>query len=153
MGSQRLYDYLDDNPFFDFRPTEFVNSPLNIARNHRMVSVNSALQVDITGQVSADSIGYRFYSGIGDRDPADPFAQKIVHFPLHQAHPYHEVSPDRFVLAERLSVLFRLLHASPPNLLVCSVPALMRCSASSRCSRDSEPWCAAMFSSPTRPDR
>jgi acyl-CoA hydrolase/L-amino acid N-acyltransferase YncA len=65
MGSKRLYDYLDDNPFFDFRPTEFVNSPINIARNHRMVSVNSALQVDITGQVSADSIGYRFYSGIG----------------------------------------------------------------------------------------
>ena len=65
MGSKQLYDYLDDNPFFDFRPTEFVNSPLNIARNHKMVSVNSALQVDITGQVSADSIGTRFYSGIG----------------------------------------------------------------------------------------
>jgi acyl-CoA hydrolase len=65
MGTKHLYDYLDDNPFFDFRPTEFVNSPLNIARNHRMVSVNSALQVDITGQVSADSIGARFYSGIG----------------------------------------------------------------------------------------
>jgi acyl-CoA hydrolase/L-amino acid N-acyltransferase YncA len=65
MGTKRLYDYLDDNPFFDFRPTEFVNSPLNIARNHRMVSINSALQIDITGQVSADSIGTRFYSGIG----------------------------------------------------------------------------------------
>jgi GNAT superfamily N-acetyltransferase len=65
MGTKQLYDYLDDNPFFDFRPTEFVNSPLNIARNHRMVSINSALQVDITGQVSADSIGSRFYSGIG----------------------------------------------------------------------------------------
>jgi acyl-CoA hydrolase/GNAT superfamily N-acetyltransferase len=65
MGTKQLYDYLDDNPFFDFRPTEFVNSPLNIARNHRMVSINSALQVDITGQVSADSIGTRFYSGIG----------------------------------------------------------------------------------------
>jgi acyl-CoA hydrolase len=48
MGTKRLYDYLDDNPFFDFRTTEFVNSPLNIARNHKMVSVNSALQVDIT---------------------------------------------------------------------------------------------------------
>jgi len=65
MGTKQLYDYLDDNPFFDFRPTEFVNSPLNIARNHKMVSINSALQVDITGQVSADSIGTRFYSGIG----------------------------------------------------------------------------------------
>ena len=65
MGTKQLYDYLDDNPFFDFRPTEFVNSPLNIARNHKMVSVNSALQVDITGQVSADSIGTRSYSSIG----------------------------------------------------------------------------------------
>lgn len=65
MGTKRLYDYVDDNPFFEFRPTEFVNSPLNIARNHKMVSINSALQVDITGQVSADSIGARFYSGIG----------------------------------------------------------------------------------------
>jgi acyl-CoA hydrolase len=65
MGTKRLYDYVDDNPFFEFRPTEFVNSPLNIARNHKMVSINSALAIDITGQVSADSIGYRFYSGIG----------------------------------------------------------------------------------------
>jgi acyl-CoA hydrolase/GNAT superfamily N-acetyltransferase len=65
MGTRRLYDYIDDNPFFEFRPTEFVNSPLNIARNHKMVSINSALAVDITGQVSADSIGFRFYSGIG----------------------------------------------------------------------------------------
>ena len=65
MGTKRLYDYVDENPFFEFRPTEFVNSPLNIARNHKMVSINSALAVDITGQVSADSIGFRFYSGIG----------------------------------------------------------------------------------------
>jgi transcription-repair coupling factor (superfamily II helicase) len=68
----------------------------------------------------------RFFLGASDPDPADPFAHKIQHLPLHQTHPYDEVSPDRFVLAERLSVFFRLLHASPPDLLVCSVPALMR---------------------------
>lgn len=65
MGTKRLYDFLDDNPFFEFHATEYVNSPQVIAQNNRMVSVNSALQVDITGQVCADSIGTHFYSGIG----------------------------------------------------------------------------------------
>jgi acyl-CoA hydrolase/GNAT superfamily N-acetyltransferase len=65
MGSRRLYDYVHDNPFFEFLPTEYVNDPAVIARNDRMISINSALQVDLTGQVCADSIGSRFYSGIG----------------------------------------------------------------------------------------
>jgi acyl-CoA hydrolase/GNAT superfamily N-acetyltransferase len=65
MGTRRLYDFVDDNPFFEFLPTEFVNDPSVIGRNDRMVSINSALQVDLTGQVCADSIGSRFYSGIG----------------------------------------------------------------------------------------
>jgi acyl-CoA hydrolase/GNAT superfamily N-acetyltransferase len=65
MGSRRLYDFVNDNPFFEFLPTEYVNDPLIIARNDRMISINSALQVDLTGQVCADSIGSRFYSGIG----------------------------------------------------------------------------------------
>lgn len=65
MGSRHLYDFLDDNPFFEFHRTEFVNSPRNIALNKKMVSINSALQVDVTGQVCADSIGPNFYSGIG----------------------------------------------------------------------------------------
>lgn len=65
MGSRRLYDFVDDNPFFEFLPTEYVNDPFVIARNDRMISINSALQVDLTGQVCADSIGSRFYSGIG----------------------------------------------------------------------------------------
>jgi acyl-CoA hydrolase/RimJ/RimL family protein N-acetyltransferase len=65
MGSRRLYDYVNDNPFFEFLPTEYVNDPFVIARNDRMISINSALQVDLTGQVCADSIGTRFYSGIG----------------------------------------------------------------------------------------
>jgi GNAT superfamily N-acetyltransferase/acyl CoA:acetate/3-ketoacid CoA transferase beta subunit len=65
MGSRRLYDFVHDNPFFEFLPTEYVNDPFVIARNDRMISINSALQVDLTGQVCADSIGTRFYSGIG----------------------------------------------------------------------------------------
>jgi acyl-CoA hydrolase/GNAT superfamily N-acetyltransferase len=65
MGSRRLYEFVDDNPFFEFLPTEVVNDPFVIARNDRMISINSALQVDLTGQVCADSIGTRFYSGIG----------------------------------------------------------------------------------------
>jgi acyl-CoA hydrolase/GNAT superfamily N-acetyltransferase len=65
MGTRRLYDHVDDNPFFLFLPTEQVNDPYIIAQNERMVSINSALQVDLTGQVCADSIGTRFYSGIG----------------------------------------------------------------------------------------
>ncbi len=65
MGSRRLYDFVHDNPFFEFLPTEFVNDPYQIAQHDKMVSVNSALQVDLTGQVCADSIGTRFYSGIG----------------------------------------------------------------------------------------
>jgi acyl-CoA hydrolase/GNAT superfamily N-acetyltransferase len=65
MGTKILYDYLDDNPFWEFRPTEYVNSPRIIAQNYRMVSINSAIQIDITGQVCADSIGSTLYSGIG----------------------------------------------------------------------------------------
>ena len=65
MGSRALYDFVNDNPFFEFLPTEFVNDPFVIARNDKMISINSALQIDLTGQVCADSIGTRFYSGIG----------------------------------------------------------------------------------------
>ena len=65
MGSQRLYDYIDDNPFFEFRPTEYVNDPFVIAQHDKMVGINVGLEVDLTGQVCADSLGYRFYSGIG----------------------------------------------------------------------------------------
>jgi acyl-CoA hydrolase/GNAT superfamily N-acetyltransferase len=65
MGSERLYRYVDDNPGFEFRPVEFTNDPFTIAQNARMVAINGALEVDLTGQVCADSIGYNFYSGIG----------------------------------------------------------------------------------------
>ena len=65
FGSRRLYDYLDRNPLFTFQPADYVNSPIRVARQHKMVAINSALEVDLTGQVCADSIGTRFYSGIG----------------------------------------------------------------------------------------
>ncbi|MBM4268723.1 MAG: GNAT family N-acetyltransferase [Deltaproteobacteria bacterium] len=65
MGSRRLYDYVDDNPIFEFRGVDYVNDPFVIAKNERMVAINSALQVDLTGQVCADSIGTKFFSGIG----------------------------------------------------------------------------------------
>ena len=65
LGTQRLYDFVDDNPIVELHPTEYINDPFNIARNDRMVSINSAIQVDLTGQVCADSMGTRMYSGVG----------------------------------------------------------------------------------------
>ncbi|MCX5877194.1 MAG: GNAT family N-acetyltransferase [Deltaproteobacteria bacterium] len=65
MGTQRLYDYIDNNPKFCFRPTEYVNDTHIIGRQHKMVAINMALEIDLTGQVCADSIGSLFYSGIG----------------------------------------------------------------------------------------
>ena len=65
MGSQRLYDYIDNNDFFEFHPSEYVNDPYVISQHDNMVSINGALEVDLTGQVCSDSLGYRFYSGIG----------------------------------------------------------------------------------------
>ena len=65
MGSQKLYDYIDNNPFFDFQPTEYVNDPFIIAQHDKMVAINVGLEIDLTGQVCADSLGYQFYSGIG----------------------------------------------------------------------------------------
>jgi acetyl-CoA hydrolase len=65
MGSQELYDFVDDNPMVEMHPVTFTNDPFHIAQNQRMVAINSAIEVDLTGQVCADSIGHQFYSGIG----------------------------------------------------------------------------------------
>ena len=67
MGSEKIYRYVDDNPVFYFRSSEFVNDPTVIARNDNLISISSALEVDLTGQVCSDSTGYLFYSGIGDQ--------------------------------------------------------------------------------------
>jgi acyl-CoA hydrolase/RimJ/RimL family protein N-acetyltransferase len=65
LGTEKLYRHVDNNPMYAFRPTEYVNDPAVIAQQHQMVAVNTALEVDLTGQVCADSLGSRFFSGIG----------------------------------------------------------------------------------------
>ncbi len=65
MGTRRLYDYIDNNPFFEFYPTEYVNDPFIIGQHDKMIAINVGLEIDLTGQVCADSLGYKFYSGIG----------------------------------------------------------------------------------------
>jgi 4-hydroxybutyrate CoA-transferase len=65
LGTKQLFDYVDNNPIFEFHPTAYTNDPALIARNDNMIAINSALQVDLTGQVCSDSIGTYFYSGIG----------------------------------------------------------------------------------------
>jgi 4-hydroxybutyrate CoA-transferase len=65
LGTREIFDFVDNNPVFEFHPTSYVNDPALIARNDKMVAINSALQIDLTGQVCSDSIGNQFYSGIG----------------------------------------------------------------------------------------
>ncbi|MFN2125095.1 MAG: acetyl-CoA hydrolase/transferase family protein, partial [Candidatus Promineifilaceae bacterium] len=65
FGSKRLYDFAHNNPMIELHPSDYVNDPFNIAQNDHMVAINSALQVDLTGQVCADSIGAQLYSGPG----------------------------------------------------------------------------------------
>jgi len=65
LGTRKLYDYVDNNPLFSFRPTEYVNNTFVISKQYKMVAINVALQVDLTGQVCADSLGTKFFSGIG----------------------------------------------------------------------------------------
>jgi len=65
LGSKKLYDYLDDNPAFAFLDIDYVNDPHVIRRNNKMVAINSAIEIDITGQVCSDSIGTYQFSGVG----------------------------------------------------------------------------------------
>jgi 4-hydroxybutyrate CoA-transferase len=65
LGSRKTFDFLDNNPFVEFHPTDYVNDPFVIARNDKMIAINSALSVDLTGQVCADSLGRSVYSGFG----------------------------------------------------------------------------------------
>lgn len=65
IGTKKLFEYIDNNPLIEFRSSKFVNDPFNIARNDKMVSINSAIQVDLSGQVCSDSFGTRIYSGFG----------------------------------------------------------------------------------------
>ena len=65
FGSQRLYQFVHNNPILELHPTDYVNDPFNIARNDNMVAINATLQVDLTGQVCSDSMGPTLYSGVG----------------------------------------------------------------------------------------
>jgi 4-hydroxybutyrate CoA-transferase len=65
LGTRKLFEFLDENPIFEFHPSAYTNDPFRIAQNDRMVAINSAIEVDLTGQVCAESIGAQFYSGFG----------------------------------------------------------------------------------------
>jgi acyl-CoA hydrolase len=65
IGSKRLYDYVDDNPFIEMKESSIVNDTARIRKNPKMIAINSAIEVDMTGQVCADSIGPHMYSGVG----------------------------------------------------------------------------------------
>jgi acetyl-CoA hydrolase len=65
LGRRKCFDFLDNNPFVEFHPTDYVNDPFIVAQNEKMVAINSAIAVDLTGQVCADSIGRDVYSGFG----------------------------------------------------------------------------------------
>ncbi len=65
LGSKTLYDFSDNNPVFEAHPTDYTNHPFNVSRNENMIAINSAIEVDITGQVCSDSVGTYIYSGFG----------------------------------------------------------------------------------------
>lgn len=65
LGSEKLYEFVDNNPIFEAHPTDYTNHPFNVSRNDNMVAINSAIEVDITGQICSDSIGVYIYSGFG----------------------------------------------------------------------------------------
>src|SRR5690606_9307775 len=65
LGSDRLYEYLNNNPFIEAHPVDYVNDPVVVSQNDNLVAINSAIEIDLTGQVCSDSIGPRIYSGFG----------------------------------------------------------------------------------------
>ena len=65
LGTKKLYDFAHNNPLFEMHPVDYCNDPFIIAQNEKMIAINSAIEVDLTGQICSDSIGYRIYSGIG----------------------------------------------------------------------------------------
>lgn len=65
LATKEMFDFVDENPAFEFHPSAYTNDPWRIAQNERMIAVNSAIEVDLTGQVCAESLGPKFYSGFG----------------------------------------------------------------------------------------
>jgi acyl-CoA hydrolase/RimJ/RimL family protein N-acetyltransferase len=78
VGTRKLYDLVDNNPMFSFRRTEYVNDPMIIGKQNKMVAVNTALQVDLTGQVCSDSLGMEFTSGMGGQSDFNRGANRSV---------------------------------------------------------------------------
>ncbi len=114
MGSQRLYRFVDDNPMVEMRPVDYTNDTSVIRRFRRMVAINSAIAVDLTGQVSADSIGTRFYSGVGGQmdfmrgAALSPEGRAIIALPSTAAA--GRVSRISAVLAEGAGVVTSRAH-------------------------------------------
>jgi acyl-CoA hydrolase len=65
IGTNKVHDFIHNNPLIEFRSSKFVNDPVNVSRNDNMISINSAIQVDLSGQVCSDSMGTRIFSGFG----------------------------------------------------------------------------------------
>ena len=90
LGSKKTFDFLDNNPFVEFHPSDYVNDPFVIAQNDKMVAINSAIAVDVTGQVCSDSMGRAIYSGFGGQVDFIRGAQALAG---GQAH--HRAALDR----------------------------------------------------------
>ena len=99
MGSQRVYDFIDDNPMVAMMDVGYTNAPFVIAKNPKMTAINSALQIDLTGQVCADSIGLKFYSGVGGQmdfiygASLAPQGKAIIAMPSTTAKGASKISP------------------------------------------------------------
>jgi 4-hydroxybutyrate CoA-transferase len=97
LGTRRLYDFIDNNPIFEFHPSQYTNDPFIIAHNDSQVAINSAIEVDLTGQVCADSIGYRYFSGFGGQLD---FIRQADHCPVFDRGRWNH-QPHRPALAGR----------------------------------------------------
>jgi acyl-CoA hydrolase len=96
LGTRRFFEFVDNNPIFEFHPTAYTNDPALIARNDNMVAINSALQVDLTGQVCSDSIGNSSTAALADRwtFSAEPPAPKAAS-PSSRSHRRQRMEPSR----------------------------------------------------------
>ena len=92
MGKKETYEYIHDNPSIEFRPIDYTNDPLVIAAHRQITAINSCIQIDLTGQATAESIGRKFFSGIGGQ--AD-FMRGAVLSPRGKNHPRHPVHGEQ----------------------------------------------------------
>ena len=127
IGTQRLFDFIDDNPLVEFHPCDRTNDTAIIRRNERVVAINSALQVDLTGQVCADSIGHRIFSGIGGQmdfirgAALSRGGKPIIAFPSSAANGtlsriVHELAPGAGVVTTRGHVHWVVTEYGAVNL-------------------------------------